>query len=197
MPTEDGEQWSAGNVAGRKHGLQMGTGPRVKRRRAHDWWGSDDLVDSSTSDDERYEPPRSRPRTESPPPEATRCKRWYADPGIGAPLSTMTLNEPRRPPYIVEINDDDMTNGSSYEISPNRVYVHSLDDSDEEQQSEYVVHPHVAEMLKTSAALKPQHEIPQPHESNALIRWQPRATQLPEDHGEEPDADKSDDMDFG
>ena len=186
MLQEDREQWKLGHVAGKKHGLSISAGPRTKRRRARNWWGSDDVVDSSTSDDDRYEPPRSRARTESPPVVDGQFKRRHVDPGIGGPLSTMTLNETQGKSYVAEINDDDMPSGNSYEISPDRIYVHSLDDSDEEEQPEYVINQHVAEKLRSPSAF-PSPPIPRPSESQALIRWQPYVVPLPDDHDEEHD----------
>ncbi|WFD04210.1 hypothetical protein MOBT1_002915 [Malassezia obtusa] len=102
----------------------------------------------------------------------------------------MSLDEPV---CTVEEPDIDMASGSSYEISPHRTYVHSLDDSDEEPPEEsyayYELNPYVMEKLGQAARPKKE-SVPKwlatvqdeaikedPSRIQSLVPWRPPAWQ--------------------
>lgn len=80
-------------------------------------------------------------------------KRRHVAREIGGQLSGMTLGEgcSRSAPLSQDDSDTEMAGGNSYEIEPNRVYVHSLEDSDEEADEggyeRYELNPSVASEL--------------------------------------------------
>ena len=153
----------------------------MKRRRTRTWWDSGDATGESTSDDDIHEIGDHYTRADSPFVEEGTHKRRHIDPGLGQPLSSLTLNEHRAPPYVTELNEDEMPSGGSYEISPDRIYVHTLDDSDEEDKPrDYELNPFVAEKLRSSAAMDSQLPSMKPAEnSQALILWRPNELPLP------------------
>ena len=101
-------------------------------------------------------------------------------------MSNMSLGETN--PSMVR--DEEMTSGSSYDISPNRVYVNSLEDSSDEEDggpqdmSFWEVNPLVARRLESKARAQQAEKGPpwikpsQPNEQesptpNSLVLWQP------------------------
>lgn len=155
---------SEGGSRKRKHDAALG------KRRNVDWWGPDEAEDSEDDDEDAelidpslwnaQNPALPRVRVTSPAPETRppQHKRRHIEGELGRPLHEMSLNEPV---CTVEEPDTDMAAGSSYEISPDRVYVHSLDDSEEELDPEesyvyYDINPYVAERL--SKASRPRKE---------------------------------------
>lgn len=162
----------------------------MKRRRTRTWWDSGDATGESTSDDDIHEVADHCTRADSPFVEEGAHKRRHIDPGLGQPLSSLTLNEHCVHPYVTEINEDEMLSGSSYEISPDRIYVHTLDDSDEEDRPDYELNPYVAEKLRSSAAMDSQLPSMKPAEkSQALILWRPNELPLPAERHDDADND--------
>lgn len=152
----------------------------MKRRRTRTWWDSGDGTGESTSDDDIHETTDHCTRADSPFVEEGTHKRRHIDPGLGQPLSSLTLNEHRALPYVTELNEDEMPSGSSYEISPDRIYVHTLDDSDEEDKPDYELNPYVAEKLRSSAAIDSHlPSVKLTENSQALILWRPNELPLP------------------
>lgn len=114
-------------------------------------------------------------------------KRRHVEHEIGPPMSSMTLGDTISPSIV---KDEEMTSGSSYDISPHRVYVHSLEESNDEDDggpqdmSYWEVNPVVARRLETQARVRQAEKVPtwiQPDppkdkekpSSNSLVLWQP------------------------
>lgn len=166
------------------------------RQRNRNWWGPDV---SEESDEENVKdtpglmpwgvPPPNVPqvRVHSPTPEdqVPTPKRRHVEGEIGEPMHNMSLNEQA---IQEDVPDTDMTTGSSYDIAPDRVYVHSLDDSDEENEEvtgDWKVNPYVTQRL--DRATRPNREtvppwlasaqdkpfIEDPGRVQSLVLWQP------------------------
>jgi len=102
-------------------------------------------------------------------------------------MSNMSLGETNHS-FITQ--DEEMTSGSSYDISPNRIYVHSLEDSSDEEDggpqdmSFWEVNPAVSQRLESQARGRLAEKVPawiKPNQSdeqeipvsNSLVLWQP------------------------
>ncbi|WFD01106.1 hypothetical protein MYAM1_003867 [Malassezia yamatoensis] len=141
------------------------------KRRNRSWWGvehneesdfddeADDAQGNMLASSHRDSPSRRSP---SPMPDSLppQHKRRHIEGEIGAPLDDMSLNEPT---FTVEEPDTEMATGGSYDISPYRVYVHSLEDSDDDQEETnefpYTVHPYVSEQF-SDARMPRKESIP-------------------------------------
>ncbi|KAI3624717.1 hypothetical protein GLX27_003509 [Malassezia furfur] len=208
---------SEGGSRKRKHDAALG------KRRNVDWWGPDEAEESEDDDEDAelvdqpqwnvQHPTLPRLRVTSPPHEMRppQHKRRHVEGEIGRPLHEMSLNEPV---CTVEEPDTDMTTGSSYEISPNRVYVHSLDDSEEEVEPEesyvyYDINPYVAERLskasgprketvpKWLASAQDKSFVEDASQAQALVPWRPPAwqqVQETEEHAAPTDERRDEDM---
>lgn len=114
-------------------------------------------------------------------------KRRHVEHEIGPPMSNMSLSETYA---SSNMRDEEMTEGGSYEISPNRIYVHSLEDSSDEEDAApqdmscWEVNPLVARRLESEAReqqawkvpsyIKPHHsEEKESSQSGSLVLWQP------------------------
>ncbi|WFD45114.1 hypothetical protein MPSI1_003791 [Malassezia psittaci] len=157
MEADAGERCKQGSVLG--------------KRRNRSWWGMEHAEESDLDDDaddvngstltsslvDDLSRRSSSPMPDSLPPQH---KRRHIEGEIGPPLDDMSLNEPT---CTVEEPDTEMATGGSYDISPYRVYVHSLDDSDDDQEETekvpYSVHPYVSGQL-SSASMPRKESIP-------------------------------------
>lgn len=85
-------------------------------------------------------------------------KRQHLEKELGNPLLQMSLQDGQpvyRQPDMYK--DTDMAGGGWYEISPDRIYVHSLDDSDDEeaksheqQHADYEINPGLASQIEAN-----------------------------------------------
>lgn len=82
------------------------------------------------------------------------------------------------------IRDEDMTHGNSYEIAPDRIYVHSLDDEDDSElvDNSWHVHPRIARQLNEEEyrRLHQRLDVPRwmapsdkPDPPKSLVLWKP------------------------
>ena len=122
----------------------------------------------------------------SQPVLAPARKRRHVDHELRGGLSNMRIDDMKLLPSS-EVNDLEMGDGNSYEISPNRVYVHTLDDSDDEERVKPRRVPHweinsaVAKQLEAEARHKEITSVPKwiaeskPNKQleQALVLWRP------------------------
>ena len=80
-------------------------------------------------------------------------KRRHIDREMNGHMLQMSIQDSRATaPESTCIRDEDMTHGNSYEIAPDRIYVHSLDDDDDNPEvtdNSWQVHPRIC-LLYTS-----------------------------------------------
>lgn len=190
---------SRAQVAGRKRAYP---GSALEPEGAGVWWRSQSrqVSPDASSDEESpwLAPGNSDDRGGSPTAPASALharKRRHVAREIGGKLSGMTLGEgrSRSTPLSQDDSDTEMAGGNSYEIAPDRIYVHSLEDSDEEADEggheRYELNPSVATELarirwdkkesvprwiatdqdKKLAGNSKEETGP----SNALVLWQP------------------------
>lgn len=166
--------------------------------RSLDWW---DERDNETNDGSLEDEEEER-RAMSPPPVNADMltytnagpvhKRRHVEHEIGGSLHNMTLYEP----WTNDVPEAEMT-GASYEIAPDRIYVHSLDDdSEEDEESEpgmWHVNPYAAQKFG-DAIQTPRTSVPpwlataqekaifrEPESRNSLVLWQPPVWQQTND----------------
>lgn len=181
-------------------------------RNAH-WWGPE--LDSRSDDEDWDEDdvsgrsPPSAPltagRAQSPETHEPSHKRRHLDHEMGGHMNTMSLNEPSSS----KVQDIDMTSGNSYDISPHRIYVHSLDDSDSETEdttANYHVNPYVAQHLDHAgrpkresvprwlATVQDKSLMEHPEKTQSLVLWQPPAWQAESAAGDRPSPDEDEVM---
>ncbi|WFD32815.1 hypothetical protein MSPP1_003866 [Malassezia sp. CBS 17886] len=150
-------------------------------------WSGKVWSDDGSSDGDEHGGATDRTRAESPAyvtGEHAATKRRHLYHEIGGALSNMRLAEGGKstgPTF-----DTDMGRGNSYEIEPNRVYVHSLDSSDDDEgayagPSEWAVNRYAAQQSQAArTAAKPDFPswLPRAPEDDggnaqALVLWQP------------------------
>lgn len=182
----------------------------AESHRSTTWWGSldeeleDSELDSDNTSVSSPPPPPSLPTSSIPSYHLQWKKPRYVEREIGQPMSTMSLS----PKMADTLVDEDMSSGSSYEISPHRIYVHTLEDSDDEEREPestpaWEVNPYVAKRLEEEARrqqehrpvkwISPEKEVVPSSESNSLVLWRPSVWSSPpniespeEDTGVEP-----------
>lgn len=123
-------------------------------------------------------------------------KRRHVDREMGGHMSHMSLNDTCKnigTSTSTPIRDEDMSQRGSYEISPDRIYVHSLDEDDDGADDRamqfemrgWEVHPSLAkhldagdirrqESLRLPRWISPRpHNAPCPPSSQSLVLWRP------------------------
>lgn len=133
----------------------------------------------------------------SPDVHSHARKRRHVDHEIGGHMSHMSLNDYHQP-LSEPIRDEDMSHGNTYEISPNRIYVHTLDDdsSDEEgspsNENTWEVHPGVVQQLGARMTVPrwiglADESRPSESTSQSLVLWRPPVWTPPQvDANQEP-----------
>ena len=134
-------------------------------------------------------------RAYSPPPweddstydEGPSMKRRHIDREMNGHMLQMSIQDSRATaPESTCIHDEDMTHGNSYEIAPDRIYVHSLDDDDDDNSdvtdSSWQVHPRIARHLNEEEfrRLHQRLNVPrwiapsnEPDPPKSLVLWKP------------------------
>lgn len=171
---------------------------RVAKRRND----SDDSGAESDAEMAAFAPPvRSSPGPSALPASSFSHarKRRHLDQEMRDHMCGMRLDDaPRTVSDACPDTPDEDMSGTSYEIAPDRIYVHTLEDSDDESvasqpSSSYEVHPVVAQRLEAEAraaqARTPSRWLTAANErppTQSLVLWRPPSWSIPPDKVSDP-----------